>query len=115
MKPPVPIRAIQQLRNRRKDLLGCDLFGDPAWDILLDLYAAGLEGRTVSVTSACIASGAPDTTALRYLCHLEKAGLVERRQDIADGRRRFVRLTEAGHRGIDAWLDKAGYLARAAA
>jgi hypothetical protein len=36
-----------------------ELFKDPAWDILLDLYVARADGRGISVSSACIASGAP--------------------------------------------------------
>jgi hypothetical protein len=41
-----------------------DLFADPGWDILLDLYAARQEGKQVSVSSLCIAAAVPPTTAL---------------------------------------------------
>ena len=39
-----------------------ELFGEPAWDILLDLYIANVENKPVSVSSACIGSAAPPTT-----------------------------------------------------
>ena len=40
-----------------------ELFGDPAWDMLLDLTAARAEHTRVSVTSLCIASAVPPTGA----------------------------------------------------
>jgi hypothetical protein len=81
-------------RRRRADIFGDEtLFGEPAWDILLDLFVAGEKGKRVAVTSACIGSGVPSTTALRWLNVLELRGLVEREDDNSDARRSFVRLT----------------------
>jgi DNA-binding MarR family transcriptional regulator len=72
------------------------LFSDPAWDILLDILAN--EGRLnrVAVSSACIASCVPATTALRWLSTLEDHGLIERQPDPADARRTFISLTRKG-------------------
>ena len=39
-------------RRRRADVFNADLFGEPAWDMLLDLYIAACEDRQVSTTSA---------------------------------------------------------------
>lgn len=73
-----------------------ELFGEPAWDILLDLYIAFAEGKTVSVSSACIGSASPPTTGLRWLGVLQDAGLVEREHDSHDQRRVLVRLSDHG-------------------
>ena len=81
----------RQLRARFFDP---ELFADPAWDILLDLTAARAERARVSVTSLCIASGVPPTTALRWIGQMTEAGLLEREQDDADRRRAFVALTD---------------------
>ena len=54
-------------RRRRARYLSVDLFGEPTWDILLDLYVAAREGRRVPTTSACIGAHVPPTTALRWL------------------------------------------------
>lgn len=81
-------------RTRREALFGSDLFGEPAWDILLDLYVAEVQNKRVSVTSACIASRAPATTALRWIKLLEDWSLLRRCIDSADGRRTWVELTE---------------------
>jgi DNA-binding transcriptional ArsR family regulator len=91
-------------RRRRARYLSVDLFGEPTWDILLDLYVALREGRRVPTTSACIGAHVPPTTALRWLRILEMRGLVEREEDGRDGRRTFVRLTERGCAVMEAFL-----------
>jgi DNA-binding MarR family transcriptional regulator len=87
------IRGILQSRLERGSCFPADLFSDPAWDMLLDLYAAELAQVRVSVTSLCIASNAPTSTALRWISALEREKLIERRPDPLDGRRFFLSLT----------------------
>ena len=95
------IRAYLRARRQRERIIGPGLFADPAWDMLLDLYASALEQQPVSVSSLCLASAVPATTALRQLDALRVAGLVRRRPDPADRRRAFVRLDEAGWRRLN--------------
>jgi DNA-binding MarR family transcriptional regulator len=71
-----------------------DMFGEPAWDILLDLALANRDYRSVSVTSACIASCVPPTTALRWVSVLEAKGFVERTPDERDARRSYLMVTD---------------------
>lgn len=97
-------RETYSLRRRRDRHLPGDLFGEPTWDILLDLYVATREGRPVPTTSACIGANVPPTTALRWLRILEARGLVEREDDGRDGRRTFVRLSARGLAAMDDWL-----------
>lgn len=87
------VRGILQARLERNSFFPADLFSDPAWDMLLDLYAAELSQVRVSVTSLCIASNAPTSTALRWISALEQQQLIERRADPLDGRRFFLSLT----------------------
>ncbi len=84
------------IRARRlRDLQFPDgLFEDPAWDMLLDLYAADLEGAQVSVSSLCIAAAVAPTTALRWIGRMTEAGLFERQPDPFDRRRAFMALSE---------------------
>lgn len=82
-------------RRKRTTIFGDpELFGEPAWDILLDLYIAQVEEKSVSVSSACIGSASPPTTGLRWLGVLADQGLLEREHDPQDQRRVLVRLTE---------------------
>ena len=91
---PRLVRRIIRQRQARARFFDGDLFGDPAWDMLLDLTAARAEHTRVSVTSLCIASGVPPTTALRWIGQMTDAGLLERNDDDADRRRAFIALTE---------------------
>lgn len=86
---------MSQLRVIRGGLFGEDIFFDPSWSILLDLYQRELEGRRVMVSDACAASGVPPTTGLRWLRLLEKRDFIVRTQDPTDRRRVFVALTPA--------------------
>ena len=72
------------------------LFADPAWDMLLDLFAAQLERCQVSVSSLCIAAAVPPTTALRWIGTLHEAGLFERQADPSDRRRAYIGLSAKG-------------------
>jgi DNA-binding MarR family transcriptional regulator len=97
VEPPVTARAVRALIRRRRlrdEFFAADLFADPAWDMLLDLYAATLERHRVSVSSLCIAAAVPATTALRWIKTLTDAGMFSRDADQLDGRRIFVSLTE---------------------
>jgi DNA-binding MarR family transcriptional regulator len=89
---------------RNKAFFDMDIFGEPAWDILLDLYQAHAQGQSISVSSVCIASRVPKTTAWRCLRQLEKLGLVGRTSDPFDGRRTFVRLTDEAAKRMDATM-----------
>lgn len=91
---PRMVRRIIHQRQLRSRFLPGELFADPAWDMLLDLTAATAEDQRVSVTSLCIASGVPATTALRWIAQMRDAGLVQRLEDHTDKRRVFIALTE---------------------
>lgn len=84
-----------------------DLLHEPAWDILLDLFIAADAGRLISISSACIASAVPASTALRTISALEARGLILVDPDPADGRRKFLRLSPIAHTQITAFLLKA--------
>lgn len=92
-------------RTRRLAYFSADLLGEPAWDILLDLFVCYAMGRQISVTSACIASKVPVTTALRWIKELEDRGLLAREGDNTDARRIWVTLTAQGSRSMKAYLE----------
>ncbi len=111
--PPTPVssasvRTLIRARQARERFLPADLFGEPAWDMLLDLFVARLEVRDVSVSSLCIAARVPTTTALRWIRTLCEAGLFERRDDLTDARRAFVSLGATAEAGMAAYLGQFG-------
>jgi DNA-binding transcriptional ArsR family regulator len=97
-RPSLPdprlVRRIIRQRQLRAKFFDGGLFADPAWDMLLDLTAARVEHTRVSVTSLCIASGVPPTTALRWIGQLTEAGLLVRVEDETDRRRVFITLSD---------------------
>lgn len=96
--PPLPdpqmVRQVIANRQARSRFFDPELFGDPAWDMLLDLTAAHAKGARVSVTSLCIAAGVPATTALRWLTQMVESGIFLRVPDPADKRSAFIALSE---------------------
>lgn len=98
IRPALPdprlVRKIIRQRQLRARFFDADLFADPAWDILLDLTAARAEHVRVSVTSLCIASGVPPTTALRWIGQMTDSGLLLRVDDETDRRRAFITLSD---------------------
>ncbi len=99
--------AYRERRLRSQFFTGSDLFGEPAWDLLLDLFINAIEGKSVPVTSACIGAAVPTTTALRWLAILESRGMVEREADSSDARRIFVRLTASAQAAMTAYFVRA--------
>ncbi len=95
--PPLVQLAASLSRSRRlrQNYLPTDIFGEPGWDILLDLYTLDQDGRGVSVTNASLAGDTPPTTGLRWLKFLEQKGLVAREHSHRDRRVTWVRLTSA--------------------
>src|SRR3546814_5702787 len=62
-----------------------------------DVCSSGLDRRRVSVTSACIGSAVPSTTALRWITILDKNGFWAREADPGDARRVYVKLSARGY------------------
>lgn len=86
------IRDLLRRETKRREIGGGELFGDPTWAMLLDLLLAKIEGRRVSVSSACIASGAPMSTALRLVRRLVDESVLQRLPDEQDRRRHFLAI-----------------------
>ena len=83
------------LRRYREKMFGSpQLFGEPTWDILLDLFIAELKNVRMQTTSVCIGAQVPQTTALRWIALLERQNLVRKYRDKDDSRRVFIQLTE---------------------
>lgn len=103
---PNYLKALVAARADRDAIFQAGLFSDPAWEMMLDLAMAEASSRAISVTSLCIASGAPTTTALRRIDDLEQAGLVKRVPDDRDRRRILVELTGQGRGRMEAFVQR---------
>lgn len=68
------VRSILDVRRGRSGIFGEGLFSDPAWDILLELLAARLGNRKVTLSE--LNTIAPKSVLARWIAELEDRGLV---------------------------------------
>ncbi len=99
------LKQMRSLRRMRGQHFPTQLFSDPCWEMLLDLYDGHLAAAEVTVTSLGAASGVPLTTALRRMDQLKAHGLIERAEDTGDKRRTIVRLTTAGLEAVEGFFE----------
>ena len=107
-------QALYKTRRVRARHFDDNIFGEPAWDMLLDLYVHSNSGHRTSVKSLCLASHVPETTALRWIGLLVDAALVFREDDESDRRRVFLSLTSSGKAAIRRYLIEVNNLLRPA-
>lgn len=93
-----------RIRRNRDKYFPSAIFGEPAWDILLDLYANEALGRKVTVSNVCVAAAAPMSTGMRWLRMLEDRGFITRQAADNDNRVVFVQLTDLARRRLEAYL-----------
>lgn len=104
------IDSILDIRRRRADVFGEGLFSDPAWDILLELFAAELGNRKIML--ADLTEIAPESTIARWVAALEERGLVECELDPLHTRQFAVALTADCAARMRRFLSGARHLAR---
>lgn len=85
-------------RERRTRLIRYDVFADPAWDMLLDLYVRHGENEPAHVSALCGTAGVALTTALRWIGLLMELELIVQTPVGGESREPHVTLTQ---RGID--------------
>jgi DNA-binding transcriptional ArsR family regulator len=93
-------------RAKRTAHIPRPLLGEPAWDMLLDLFMQFAGGAKVSTSSLCLSARAPSSTALRHIGLLEEHGLVRRSQSAFDRRVTFVELTDQGVLAVGSYLEQ---------
>lgn len=98
------VRSILKARQQRSEFMDISKFADPAWDIMLDLTSASLEGRSVPALSVGVAANVPMTTALRYVKRLVEDGVIKRWDDPDDKRRSLLALEDHALEGMIQYL-----------
>jgi DNA-binding response OmpR family regulator len=96
---PLDLQILQWLRDideQRSKALGDIVKTDATWNMLAELLRARITRRRISVTSLCLASRGPVTSALRRLDQLLADGLVTYTLDPLDRRRKYIELTAEG-------------------
>jgi DNA-binding MarR family transcriptional regulator len=99
---------IYQARRSRRALFApdSDIFGEPAWDILLDLYIAHERRQSICLSDASLGAGVPLSTAQRWVKQLLSRGLLVRHNDGRDSRRVLVSLSDHAVTVMRNYLEK---------
>ncbi|GLI99075.1 hypothetical protein Sbs19_28930 [Sphingobium sp. BS19] len=97
------IRALVAVRRRRMERLAISHMGEPAWDILLDVYACQLEGIRLPITAVGIMAAIPAATAQRWIKRLTQQGMLVRVADAGDRRRAYISLAPGTWEAMRAW------------
>ena len=92
-------------RRRREDIFGRTMFGEPAWDMLLLLYARDASARQ-TIGRLSNLSGTTKSTTLRWIDYLEQEQLVRREAHPTDRRAAFVQLTDKGRDAVELYLSE---------
>lgn len=102
----VGVKSVIAARKLRAKHFAGDLFADPAWDLLLEIFEAHLEQRRISTSALFHAGGIPQSTNFRWLAKLEADGLIERSVDPLDARRTWVTLSSSAQAGMTAYFNE---------
>lgn len=89
-------KSLWRMRRSRGAIFSSEIFGEPAWDMLLDLFQHQVAGRHVYIKSACIGADVPTTTGLRWIDSLIERKLIVRHADTKDRRRQTISLSSEG-------------------
>ena len=100
------VRLVISARRLRSELLPSDFFSEPAWDVLLEVFARHLEGTEGCLSEIAEAASIPNTTALRSADKLKEEGLLVRQVDPSDARRVILQLSNLGERVMQSYFRK---------
>jgi len=93
-------RAVLRRRHERLDLFPADIFGEPAWEMLVELYSSGHRSAS-DPRKLAEASGVPASSAKRWIDYLEQNEMLVRG---ADRGVESIRLTSKAVRTLDSYF-----------
>ncbi|MCK0098248.1 hypothetical protein MWU38_02525 [Qipengyuania sp. S6317L1] len=99
-------RLFEERQSRSDHFPLHDLFGEPAWDILLLLFIAQAKGKGAKIENLSITSKIPARQALRWLEKLESRQMVFAYRDEDNPDEVFVRLTFEGRSSMTRYLQQ---------
>jgi DNA-binding MarR family transcriptional regulator len=91
-------------RRMRRQFLPAGLFHEPAWDMLLALFASRDDRLPMNIKAVVSMSDAPVTTSQRWIEHLHNLKLINRVIDPTDRRRATLSLSHAGDQQMRSYL-----------
>jgi hypothetical protein len=102
----VAVRSLAGRRARSRYFGSAQIFGEPAWDILLDLYIRQADSENVSFKSVVVSSGGSAATAGLWLKLLEERQLILSEDDPVNEGCMLIRLTPEGKESMTRYLNE---------
>jgi hypothetical protein len=93
-------------RRARLRFVSPAMVGEPAWDMLLVLYATAASHGPHTISKLTAFTGASPTTALRWIDYLTSQGLVRREDNPTDKRVVLLSISEKGTRAMDGYFSE---------
>jgi DNA-binding response OmpR family regulator len=100
------LKSMLHSRKLRSELLPQEIFGDPAWFMLLELALIERSGKRTSVSGLSMSAHTSQATALRRIQDMVEADLIVRHEDSRDRRRSYVALSPNAQERLNQLLDR---------
>lgn len=91
---------IRHVHDARVRLFGADLSTDPIGSLLIGIYLAEAEGRSIGLNKIATYAGIANSTAARWVTVLQQRGIIERKEDTTID----LQLTRSGLDRVEAML-----------
>lgn len=91
---------IRHVHDARVMLFGADLSTDPIGSLLIGIYLAEAEGRSIGLNKIATYAGIANSTAARWVTVLQQRGIIEREEDTTID----LQLTRSGLDRVEAML-----------
>ena len=94
-----------EARQARNHFFPAHLFGEPVWDILLEMYVAEKKGYSINAQSASMATNAGEAVGLKAVHTLHSTGFVQRVADRFEPAKTNLELTPKAKDAMELWLE----------
>ena len=98
MGPRAFFASLLDLRRNREKHFGIELFGEPAWDIMLQLMIARIDDKELRLSELIGNPASPPAATRHYVEELIQARLVDRFENAADERDFYLSLSSEAAR-----------------
>jgi len=99
---------ILEARRRRREEFDPSMFGEPAWEMLLELFVRDSAGLSSTASQLKAVARVLPSTGSRWLQYLEQQALLARRGHPLDPSTEFVELTDKGRQALERYLSSLG-------
>lgn len=89
--------AILKFRRVRAEMLPQEMFSEPGWDLLLELFVADANGHRLTARDVSDRANIPPTVLSRWLLHLTQIGFI-----VGDGDGNLDDLLTLSGKALDA-------------